>query len=417
MRVLHLSTSDIEGGAARSAYRLHQGLQVINIDSQMLVRAKFSSDTAVTAAGSLLTKAGPLMNEIPLRLAPNRQATLFSLQWFPDQLNSKVTLLNPDILNLHWIGTGFLRIETLPILKKALVWTLHDMWAFTGGCHYNQDCDRYINSCGNCPQLKSNRDWDLSHWVWQRKANAWKNLNLTIVTPSQWMANCAQSSDLFKKNRVEVIPYGLDTQKYRPIQRQVARELLNLPQNKHLVLFSALTPNDPRKGFHLLRQALERLVQTKWRDQVELLILGESSSENLFGECAKTHYMGRLSDDLALALVYSAADIFAAPSMQDNLPNTVLEALACGTPCVAFQVGGLPDMIEHQQNGYLAKPFEPEDFANGITWILENQETYQKLCARAREKIEQEFTLKRQAHRYLSLYDDILSERAKVKNH
>jgi glycosyltransferase involved in cell wall biosynthesis len=416
MRVLHLNTSDIEGGAARSAYRLHQGLQAISVDSQMLVRAKFSSDRAVTVDGSLIAKIGPSMSELPLRLYPQRSG-LFSLQWFPDKLNPKVTQLNPDILNLHWIGTGFLRIETLPILNKALVWTLHDMWTFTGGCHYNQDCDRYTESCGSCPQLQSNQDWDLSRWVWQRKAKAWQSLDLTLVAPSHWMAKIAQSSRLCKDVRVKVIPNSLDTQKYRPIQRQLARELLNLPQDKRLILFSAMTSNDPRKGFNLLRQALERLAQTEWREQIELLILGDASSDNLLNGCAKAHYMGRLSDDLALALVYSAADIFAAPSTQDNLPNTVLEALACGTPCVAFQIGGIPDMVEHQQNGYLAKPYEPEDFANGLSWILENQETYQKLCARAREKIEQEFNLKLQANRYLSLYDDILSEKAKVKKH
>ncbi|MCU0534000.1 MAG: glycosyltransferase family 4 protein [Hydrococcus sp. Prado102] len=410
MKVLHLSTSDLDGGAARAAYRLHQGLQAVNVESQMLVRAKCSSDKSVIAETAPLTKLGPVMSEIPLKLYPKRNPGLFSLQWFPDRVNSKVAQLDPDILNLHWVGTGFLQIETLSKFKQPLVWTLHDMWSFTGGCHYTQECDRYMDSCGSCPQLKSNKNWDFSRWTWQRKVKMWKGLNLILVAPSFWMAKCVKASSIFRDFRVEVIPYGLDTVKYKPIQRQIARKLLNLPQNKQLILFSAMTPSDPRKGFYLLQQTLQKLTQSGWQDRVELMILGESTANSQLDSCFKTHYMGRLGDDLSLALVYSAADIFAAPSTQDNLPNTVMEALACGTPCVAFKIGGMPDMVEHQQNGYLAAPYEIEDFANGIAWILETKQRHQKLCDRAREKVEQEYTLDRQGQRYLSLYDEILGK-------
>ncbi|MEW6496178.1 MAG: glycosyltransferase, partial [Cyanobacteriota bacterium] len=268
--------------------------------------------------------------------------------------------------------------------------------------------DRYNNSCGACPQLGSQKNEDLSRWVWQRKAKAWKNLNLTIVTPSHWLAKCASSSSLFQNLRIEVIPNGLDTQQYKPIPRQVARKILNLPQDKLLILFGAMYPNsDRRKGFHFLQQALQRLGATAWQNQAELVIFGASRPKEPIGLGLNAHYLGKLSDDISLAVVYAAADVFVAPSLEDNLPNTVMEAIACGTPSVAFNIGGMPDMIEHQHNGYLAKPFESEDLARGIVWVLENKERYQKLCDRARQKAEQEFTLEIQALRYKTLYSEI----------
>jgi len=413
MKVLQLSTSDIKGGAARAAYRLHQGLQSIDVTSQILVQSKSSNDEAVAAPKTNLSegiaKIKVTFDHLPLKLYPQRQGGTFSLQWLPDTVSSKVAQSAPDIINLHWINQGFIQIETLAKLKSPLVWTLHDMWAFTGGCHYSQDCDRYTATCGACPQLCSSKDWDLSRWIWKRKAKAWKNLNLTIVTPSKWLGKCANSSSLFKNLRVEIIPYGLDIEIYRPINRQVARELLKLPQDKQIILFGSLrATGDQRKGFHLLQPALQELSKSGWKDTLELVIFGASQPKHPPEFGFKAHYLGTLSDDLSLAIVYSAADVFVLPSTQDNLPNTVLEAIACGTPCVTFNIGGMPDMIEHQNNGYLAQPYKIEDLAQGIAWVLENKERHQKLSHRAREKVEQEFTLKIQASRYLSLFTDIL---------
>jgi glycosyltransferase involved in cell wall biosynthesis len=285
------------------------------------------------------------------------------------------------------------------------------MWAFTGGCHYSQDCDRYTASCGVCPQLHSNKNWDLSRWVWQRKAKAWRNLNLTIVALSSWLGKCASSSSLFNDLRVEIIPNGIDTTKYRAIERHVARELLQLPQDKHLVLFGSVkATSDKRKGFHLLQPALQDLGKSGWHDELELVIFGVSQPANPPEFGFKVHYLGTLSDDLSLALVYSAADVFVLPSTQENLANTVMEAIACGIPCVAFNIGGMPDMIEHQKNGYLAQPYKIEDLAQGIAWVLENEERHQKLSHRSREKVEQEFTLELQAHRYFSLFKEVSNE-------
>ncbi len=419
MRVLVINNSDIEGGAARAAYRLHHGLHRIGITSQMLVQNKSSDDESViapqTKIGRKFSKLRPTLDNLPLQLYPNRDRITFSSQWLLDSTLPKVTQLCPDVLNLHWSCGGYLQIETISKFYQPLVWTLHDMWAFTGGCHYSQDCDRYTNSCGACPQLASNKDWDLSRWVWQRKARAWKGSHLTIVTPSSWLAQCVRASSLFRHVRVEVIANGLDIEKYKPIDQFIARKLLNLPQDKQLILFGALSATgDHRKGFHLLQPALQSLSKSGWQAETEVVVFGSSQPSEPVDLGFKSHYLGKLSDDISLALVYAAADVFVSPSTQDNLSNTVVEAIACGIPCVAFNVGGMPDIIEHQQNGYLAQPYKVEDFARGIAWVLENRERYRKLSDRAREKAEQEFALEIQARRYLSLFTEIAESRSKV---
>ena len=415
MKILHLSTYDTAGGAARAAYRLHQGLQGINAHSQMLVQAKFSDDQTIFKPETNLEKGlamlGHVLDAMPPRFYRQRAQTEFSTQWVPDLIFPRVAQLNPDVINLHWINESYLRIETIAKLNQPIIWTIHDMWAFTGGCHYDQDCGQYVNSCSACPQLGSNKNFDLSGWTWQRKSSAWKNTRLTIVTPSVWLAKCASSSSLFRHRQIEVIPNGIDTDRYKPIDRQMLRSLLNLPQDKQLVLFGAINATSARrKGFHFLQPALQSLCKSGWYDKVELIVIGASKPDHQTDLGFKIHYLGQLSDDISLAQIYAAADVFVAPSIQDNLPNTVMEAIACGTPCVAFKIGGMPDMIEHQKNGYLAQAFEVEDLAQGIAWVLENSERHQKLCNYAREKAKQEFTQELQAHRYLSLYTEILNK-------
>lgn len=412
MKIVLLNTHDLQGGAARAAYRLHQGLQSIGLDSQMLVQTKISDDRTVIGSDTKLEKGWkkirPILATIPLQLYPNRDPVPYSVSWLPSNINSKIESIAPDVINLHWIGGGYFPIEAIAKLKKPVIWTLHDMWAFTGGCHYSGKCDRYTKSCGACPQLNSNKDWDLSRWVWQRKAKAWKDLNRTIVASSNWLAKCASVSSLFQDLPIKVIPNGIDTNKYKPIAQSLAREVLNLPQNKQLVLFGAMSAtSDRRKGFHLLQPALLYLSQSGWQDKLEIVIFGASEPINPPNLGSKCHYLGRLNDDISLVLAYNASDVMVVPSLQDNLPNTVMESLACSTPCVAFDIGGMPDMIEHQQNGYLARPFEVEDLARGIAWVLEDKEQHCKLGVRARQKVEQEFALQLQANRYLDLFQEL----------
>lgn len=412
MKALLLSANDISGGASKAAYRLHQGFYKIGVFSQMIVDNKYSDNSNIfshtTKIRKGFAKLKPTLDKLPLNLYPNRDISAYSIQWIRDNIPAQVAQIQPDIVNLHWIADSYLQIESLAKLNKPLVWTLHDMWAFTGGCHYSGDCEKYKESCGSCPQLHSSKETDLSRWVWKRKARSWKDLNLTIVTPSNWLAKCAISSSLFTDLRIEVIPNGIDTDRFKPLEKSVARTILGLPQDKRLILFGSVkATSDVRKGFHLLQPALQKISHRNWVVKTELVIFGASKSINPPNLGLQTHYLGILNDDISLAIVYAAADLFIAPSIEDNLPNTVIESLACGTPCLAFDLGGMPDMIEHKQNGYLARPFEVDSLVRGITWILENEERLQKLGIRAREKAKEEFSLERQAYRYLSLFQEI----------
>jgi glycosyltransferase involved in cell wall biosynthesis len=423
MKILHLNTWDINGGAARAAFRLHQGLRTMGLSSQMLVQEKTSDDPTVfgspTQLNQGIARSKNTLDLLPLKFFyPNRDSvSSFSLQWLPDRVTANVAQHNPDIIHLHWICGGFTQIETLKRLQRPIIWTLHDMWPFTGGCHYSGQCDRYQQSCGQCPQLNPHQTQDMSRWVWQRKLKAWKELDLTLITPSTWLSDCARRSALFQALPIETIPNGIDTRVYRPIEKHLARKLLGLPLDKKLILFGSIkATQDRRKGFHLLQPALKQLSQSGWEEQAEVVIIGASKPSEAPDLGLKTHYLGTQKDDLTLALIYSCADLFVLPSTEDNLPNTLMEALACGIPCVGFKIGGIPDLIEHQQNGYLAQAFEVEDLAQGIAWILDDPARYQKLAQRARAKVEQEFSLDIQSQHCSSLYLKVL-ERARSHSH
>lgn len=412
MKILHLTMHE-GSGAGRAALRLHQGLLLEKVDSSMLVSQKSSDVQSVVK----LKNKTVIFKKIQGKLFGDYISeiwgckTTFSINASPSLILNRIKSFYPDIINLHWVGWDYLRIEDLAKLQIPLVWTLQDMWPFTGGCHYNQTCDRYTKSCGACPQLKGDRESDLSRWVWQRKAKAWQNLNLTIVAPSQWMAECAKSSSLFQNLRVEVIPFCLDTEQFQPIPTTDARESLGLPQNKQLVLFGALSATeDKRKGFQFLIPALQDLSQSGWKEKIELVVFGSSEPEKPIELGFKTHYLGSLNDEL-LKCAYSAADVMLVPSLQESFGQTASEALACGTPVVAFNATGLKDIIDHQHNGYLAKPYEIEDLARGIAWVLENETRHQKLCLNARDKAVKEFSLARQALQYLSTYTKLLKQK------
>jgi glycosyltransferase involved in cell wall biosynthesis len=318
--------------------------------------------------------------------------------------------MRPDIINLHWVSAGFLRIESLRKLKAPLVWTLHDMWPFTGGCHLSHDCIKFTGSCGACPILKSSRDFDLSRWIWRRKARVWKNLNLTIVTPSRWLAKRARISSLFKNFRIEIIPNGLDSRVFRPIDKKIARDALGIPEGQKIVLFGSVHPeSDANKGFQLLKRALQAIKEQRKVGDITCLIFGVSGPRKNLDIGLSMHYLGFLHDDITLALAYSAADAFILPSLQENLPNTVMEALSCGTPCVAFNAGGTPEMIVHKKNGYLAHPFDVEDLGRGILWVLGNEARSKALSEYARKKAQREFDLGIQAKCYRALFDEIIN--------
>jgi glycosyltransferase involved in cell wall biosynthesis len=363
------------------------------------------------AESKLLAKMRSTADNAVLKFYRHRQQ-MFSPQWFPDSLMHSINEFSPDILHLHWICNGFVPIEALAKFQRPLIWTLTDMWAFTGGCHYTLGCDGYKSSCGNCPHLQSGKEADLSRFTWQRKAKAWQNLDLTLVACSKWIAQCAKASSLFRNLRVEVIQPGLDTNTYKPISSYIAREALGLPAEKKLVLFGAIGgTEDTRKGFHLLRAALEKLAQTDWSQQLELVVFGAAKPDQPLDLGFPIHYLGKLQDDLSLRLAYAAADVLIVPSVEEAFGQVASESFACGTPVVVFANTGLADIVDHQQNGYVAKHCDVEDLARGIAWVLENPDRHHILRSAARVKAEREYAMDVHANRYLKLFQEILQQR------
>lgn len=413
MNLLILNTFDNHGGAAIATYRMHRGLRSIGIGSQMLVQGKRTDDTSVSGPRGKLQRVAamlrPSVEGMVLNSYRNRDKVIFSPAWVPDRIAAEVAAIHPDIVHLFWVNGGFLRIETIKKFNRPIVWTLHDMWPFTGGCHYDDGCGKFAQSCGSCPVLGSTDEKDLSRRVLARKQKAWADVPIVVVATSQWLADMARSSTLFRDKRIEVIPNGIDTEKYKPVDKQAARAIYNLPQDKRLVLFSAFSAtSDKRKGNHFLVQALEKMRLAGWDAKTELIIVGASPPDNPPDLGMKVHYMGHLHDEISQVLLYSAADVLVAPSMQENLSNTVMESLACGTPVVAFDIGGMPDMIDHQKSGYLASSFDPTDLANGIMWVLADEERRTQLGRHARQTAMERYTLQTVAGRYLSLYQSLL---------
>lgn len=413
MRPLLLNTYHRTGGAARAALRLHQGLRRIGVDSRLLVRFRGGEgDQVIEASSPALRPFYRLQartDRLPLLPYRRRRPGLFTPAVVPDRLSARIRSLAPDLVHLHWVADGFLRPESLPLIGRPLVWTLHDSWAFTGGCHLPGECTRYRAACGRCPALGSQDDGDLSRRVWERKRRAWEDLPITVVAPSRWLSGCARSSALLGAARHEVIPNGLDLDRFRPADRAASRARLGMPADRTLVLFGGVnSATDPNKGLTLMVEALHHLAVGGRTAGVDWVVFGTAPDQPLPAVPYPVRVVGQIDDEATLAALYAAADVFVAPSIQENLPSTVMEALACGTPCVAFDAGGLPDLIEHQRNGWLARTHQAEDLARGIAWVLEDEERRGALAARGRRKAEEEFELTLVARRYADLYRDLM---------
>ncbi len=320
------------------------------------------------------------------------------------EIIEQINQINPDIVHLHWITGGMMTIEDMAKINAPIVWSLHDMWAFTDGYHY----DETYNICKNyCDYEPKNF---LSNKVFARKKKTYKIIgNMTIIGLSRWMRDCAKNSVLLKDKQHINLPNPIDTSVFKPFNKNESRKLWNLPQDKKLVLFGAMgATDDPRKGFSELSEALRRMTISS----VEFVVFGSEEPKTPLYFEFKTHYLGKLNDDVYLAKLYSAVDVMIVPSLQENLSNAIMESLACATPVVGFDIGGNSDMIDHQQNGYLVKPFNTIDLKNGIEWIL-NNDSFDSLCNNAREKVLTNFDSIIVAKKYINLYRGILDDRKK----
>jgi len=406
--ILMVNTLEKSGGAARAAYRCFEGIRRLYPNTHYL--NLFSDDANQHVHGlSHNSKAGMLaeklnaLDRLPLLLYPNRKALIFSPTFWANPLRTRLADFDAKLVHLHWVAAGMLELEELLDLDVPVVWTLHDQWPFTGGCHYADDCTRFMQQCGQCPLLCSDKAEDASHILWLRKLNAYSKTNLTVVAPTHWIAALARQSSLFANKRIEVIPNGLDTDVFRPYAKYAAKAALGIPQDRPALLFGAHLVSDIRKGGDLLAKAL-----TKVDFPCTLMMFGEGALQFKVNPNITLVEMGSVTRDDKLAEMYSAAEVFICPSRVDNLPNTVAEALACATPCVAFNVAGLPDMISHQVNGWLAAPFDIDDLLRGVIWAV-NHANPDKLQAAARAKAEAEYSMKIASRRYQMLYSELLN--------
>jgi len=412
MKVLHLSTYDDCGGAARAATRLHRALLAAGVDSRMVVMEK-SGDAPATERlpgryRSLRDVLRRRYDAWPLRRYATATSEPFSVSRTDNAaLRRRIAEIAPDVVHLHWCQHGFLSIRDLAKIGAPLVWTLHDSWAFTGGCHCPQECLRYREKCGDCPILRSGTENDLSRRIFDRKAEVYPRLKgLRIVTPSEWLASSARRSALLGGADVSVVPNALDVERFRPMERQAARSLLGLPQERKLVLFGAMNVlHDLNKGFDLLQMALARLER---KENVELVLFGAPEDEKLPELPVPVRNLGVFRDDAALCALYNACDVMVVPSRQENQPQAATEALACGTPVVAFRASGVQEVVAHGEDGYLAEPFDVIDFARGIEAML-NAADAERLRKRAREEVVRRFAFDVVAPQYERIYRDLLS--------
>ena len=417
MRITQVSTNDISGGAARAAYRLHTGLRKLGHDSRMLVAHKASEDSNV----ALFQPS----RDLPSRIRRRVLSSLMSRSWsrlpprppgatfFSDDRSSFgaeiVEQLPPcDILQLHWIssfvdyGKFFRRVpRELPI-----VWTLHDMNPFTGGCHYSGDCGRFRESCGACPELLSSVLEDFSAESWRRKQEALSyrgERGMQIVTPSRWLAEQARDSSLFGNMQIKVIPNGVDTETFQPRDRKAAREQFGIDPTAKVALFVAEWASEKRKGLDLFVEAVQRMNK---RPEFCLVAIGRGLPKELEG--VRSVSIDHVRDEMTMSMVYSLADVFVIPSLQDNLPNTSLEAAACGVPTVAFSVGGLVDVVSPGKTGALVRPGDIEGLQDAIASLLTNEEERTMMAAECRRVAVEGYTLEIQAKRYVKLYEEVL---------
>lgn len=405
MKVFSLSYSDISGGAARAAYRIHRALRRHGVDSIMQVAHASVGDWSVQSSTSLLgkvtAKGKAFFGGFIMRLLTTGNPILHSPAIFPSHWPTTLNGSDADLLHMHWINGEMISVGDIGRLRKPVVWTLHDMWAFCGAEHYTEDSrwrDGYLRN--NRPDHESG--FDLNRWTWQRKRRAWQH-PLHIVTPSRWLADCVRQSVLMRDWPVTVVHNAIDTDVWRPLDKITARGLLNLPCDVPLLLFGAMGgSNDPRKGFDLLKEALQLL--RGQLSNLQLVVFGQLAPRHSEDLGFPVHYMGHLHDDLSLGVLYAAADAMVTPSRQDNLPNTGVEALACGRPVIAFNTCGLPDIVTHQKTGYLARSFDAEDLASGIQWVLEEPERHAELCTNARQDAVSRFSYPVIAEQYLRVY-------------
>ena len=418
LKVIHLNTYEGNGGAGKACLRLDKALNSNGVRSSVLVAYQFhESDKTRSLSNGIFGKALALFNILAERFIIKAFVKAlkipFSLQWFGRSVIHHPDVKNADIIHLHWINHGFLapkQLAQLELLDKPMVWTFHDSNAFTGGCHVRYTCEHFHRQCGECPLLRYGGKNDLSHQTWMQKKKAYSHLNFHIIAPSHWMAESVKMSSLMGARKVNVIPNTVDTQTFKPYLKSEAKKILRISSEK-FVLMSGFMPskNDKHKGTNYLIEALEKFSKRSGirRENIELVIFGNKENVEMPEFPFHTTFLGTIHNEEHLAKCYSAADAFLTASLEDNLPNTVMESLACATPVIAFKTGGIPDMVKHQYNGYLADYQSAEDLANGIEWLYKTADQ-QLIQKQARQLVLTTFSPQVIAQQHAALYQSLI---------
>lgn len=415
-KILSVNVSDTSGGAARAAYRIHNAVNLYGGNSTMFVKNRSLKEPDILAVSDydrpngLTTAYRFVENKIKNKIQHHRWAAYPEREdaFMSDLRSSSIygafQKIDFDILHLHWVNLRFLDLNELTRVRKPIVWTLHDSWPFTGVCHYFAECERYQQSCGACPHLHSGRETDLSYAVWHSKQKIYEKLDLHIVSPSHWLADAARHSGLFEKFPVSVIPNPIDAAFFSPGNREEACAALGLDPAKKYLLYGAMNAiKDKRKGFAELLYALKKLPLSVKTDYVLLVMGTDQVLEELDVEM-EVHYLGLIREDEKLRNAYRVASVMLVPSLNENLSNVIMESMACGTPVVAFNIGGNADMIDHLQNGYLADELNTDDLARGIEWCLVHTNQINPEI-----KVNQVFRQSLVAERYMNFYRELYS--------
>lgn len=407
--VLHFSTADNEGGSGRAAYRIHCGLRELGHASRMLVGMKVTRDTDVDTVtdGRLAKLANRAADELTKRVGLQYQIVPSNRR-----LGRHPWVRDADIIQLYNTHGGYFSLRMLPWLSRRapVVWRLSDMWPMTGHCAYAASCTRWLTGCGSCPDLDTYPPVgrDMTSWLWRQKERIYRQCDLTIVAPSSWTESLARQSPLFKGVEVRRIPNGIDTDVFKPRSREMARSFLDLDSSAKAVLFVAQElDHNPRKGGDYLIKALRQL---NILSGVEVFLVG-IGGDSWEGIPFPVRRLGYVTDDRLMSLIYSSADLIVAPSVVENLPNTVLESMACGVPAVAFDTGGMADAVRHMDTGYLAPFGDIEGLSNGIRMLLSDDELRLRLGRSALELIQTAFSKQAQAKAFSDLYGGLHRQR------
>ena len=421
MKVVLINTSDSKGGASIACRRLLFALDKLRCQVKMLVRDKSTTHDLIISTGTFFLKKK--MNSFHMLLEriyfiskanSKKYWFIFSPANTGENIAKNVHIKESDIIHLHWINQGFLSLkglEKLVDLKKPIVWTLHDMWAFTGGCHHSADCESYKIMCANCPMLKNPATKDLSNSLWNKKSFIYKSANLNVVTCSKWLALCAQQSGLFKNIQVHSIPNPIDTNAFSPINKSELRSKYNLTNSKRYILFGAENLKNTFKGFSFFVDALNELIlrDPKIKNETEVIVFGKSTPELIQLIPLNVINFSIVSSENKMIELYNMSDVYVTSSIQENLPNTIMESMSCGCPVVGFRIGGIPEMIDHQINGYVADYKSVSDLATGINWVLYKSEI-EELKKQARNKVLNHYSEEVVAGKYLDLYQKLINK-------